>query len=233
MLLNEKKAVSKRIVNFISKFSFFFFFNGNWWKLSRYGKHFLILCFIFLIYFQIRSQKQQKKDVEPIYATKIPHMTIFWITTAKQILVSILIFGLHSHIFTRSFEALSVWSLALRCTVIPSVGFTRDYVYWNSYFIFFFVVVKMKFKTIRKRNLQGRKVNSVYKAPRADKDALRKLRKPKLKLQSSDECCAQWIRRQPQKTRFLVMGNSEDSSMESLVPTFIIPWSRNKVRKLH
>ena len=98
---------------------------------------------------------------------------------------------------------------------------------------FFFVVVKMKFKTIRKRNLQGRKVNSVYKAPRADKDALRKLRKPKLKLQSSDECCAQWIRRQPQKTRFLVMGNSEDSSMESLVPTFIIPWSRNKVRKLH
>ena len=100
-------------------------------------------------------------------------------------------------------------------------------------FYLFFVVVKMKFKTIRKRNLQGRKVNSVYKAPRADKDALRKLRKPKLKLQSSDECCAQWIRRQPQKTRFLVMGNSEDSSMESLVPTFIIPWSRNKVRKLH
>ena len=95
---------------------------------------------------------------------------------------------------------------------------------------YFFVVVKMKFKTIRRRNLQGRKVNSVYKAPRADKDALRKLRKPKLKLQSSDECCAQWIRRQPQKTRFLVMGNSEDSSMESLVPTFIIPWSRNKVR---
>jgi len=92
-------------------------------------------------------------------------------------------------------------------------------------------VVKMKFKTIRKRNLQGRKVNSVYKAPRADKDALRKLRKPKLKLQSSDECCAQWIRRQPQKTRFLVMGNSEDSSMESLVPTFIIPWSRNKEMK--
>ena len=128
----------------------------------------------------------------------------------------------------RSFER-----LALRCTVIPSVGFKRDYVYWNSYFIFFFVVVKMKFKTIRRRNLQGRKVNSVYKAPRADKDALRKLRKPKLKLQSSDECCAQWIRRQPQKTRFLVMGNSEDSSMESLVPTFIIPWSRNKVRKLH
>ena len=89
----QKKAASKRIVNFISKFSFFFFFNGNWWKLSRYGKHFLILCFIFLIYFQIRSQKQQKKDVEPIYATKIPHMTIFWITTAKQILVSILIWG--------------------------------------------------------------------------------------------------------------------------------------------
>merc|ERR1711936_914485 len=53
----------------------------------------------------------------------------------------------------------------------------------------------------------------------------------KLKLQSSDECCAQWIRRQPQKTRFLVMGNSEDSSMESLVPTFIIPWSRNKEMK--
>ena len=155
MLLNAKKAASKRIVNFILKFSFFFFFNGNWWKLSRYDKHFLILCFIFLIYFQIRSQKQQKKDVEPIYATKIPHMTIFWITTAKQILVSTLIFGWHSHIFTRSFEALSVWSLALRCTVIPSVGFKRDYVYWNSYFIFFFCSGQNEIQNYKKTKPAG------------------------------------------------------------------------------
>ena len=93
-------------------------------------------------------------------------------------------------------------------------------------FLPFISVVKMKFKAFKRRSLVGRKVNTVYKTWRGTPSEMRKLRKPKLQLTNSDECCSQWIRDQPKKTRFLVMGKNQNNS---LVPTFIVPWSRDKV----
>ena len=54
-------------------------------------------------------------------------------------------------------------------------------------------VVKMKFRQARKRSLWGRKVNTVYKTWRGTPSELKKLRKPKLRLESSDNCCSEWI----------------------------------------
>ena len=54
-------------------------------------------------------------------------------------------------------------------------------------------VVKMKFRQARKRSLWGRKVNTVYKTWRGTPSELKKLRKPKLRLESSDDCCSEWI----------------------------------------
>ena len=51
----------------------------------------------------------------------------------------------------------------------------------------------MKFRQARKRSLWGRKVNTVYKTWRGTPSELRKLRKPKLRLDSSDSCCSEWI----------------------------------------
>ena len=84
----------------------------------------------------------------------------------------------------------------------------------------------MKFRGTRRRSLYGRKVNTVYKTWRGTPSELRKLRKPKLRLEIDEECCSNWIRNQPRKQRFLVMGKNKDNA---LVPTFILPWSRNKV----
>lgn len=88
--------------------------------------------------------------------------------------------------------------------------------------------VKVKFKLIKKRSLHGRRVNTVYKTWRGTPADLRKLRKPQLELDPSDECCSQWIKSHSKKTRFLVMGKNLDNS---LVPTFIVPWSRDKEMK--
>lgn len=84
----------------------------------------------------------------------------------------------------------------------------------------------MKFKQAKKRRLNGRKVNTVYKTWRGTPTELRKLRKPKLRLEAADECCSDWIVKQSKKQRFLVMGRNVNNS---LVPTFIVPWSRDKV----
>jgi hypothetical protein len=60
--------------------------------------------------------------------------------------------------------------------------------------IFFpFSVVKMKFRQARKRSLWGRKVNTVYKTWRGTPSELKKLRKPKLRLEQSENCCSEWI----------------------------------------
>ena len=47
---------------------------------------------------------------------------------------------------------------------------------------FFFPVVKMKFKRIRRLSLKGNKVNTVYKTWRGTPLELRKLRRPQLSL---------------------------------------------------
>ena len=88
-------------------------------------------------------------------------------------------------------------------------------------------VVKMKFKAVKRRSLRGRKVNTVYKTWRGTTSELRKLRKPRLELNESDLCCSQWIKSHSKKQKFLVMGRNKENS---LVPTFIVPWSRDKVR---
>merc|ERR1719394_1815517 len=54
-------------------------------------------------------------------------------------------------------------------------------------------VVKMKFKEARKRSLWGRKVNTVYKTWRGTSSELKKLRKPKFRLEAPDACCSDWI----------------------------------------
>lgn len=87
-------------------------------------------------------------------------------------------------------------------------------------------MVKVKFKAVKKRSLKGRKVNTVYKTWRGTPSELRQLRKPRLQLDAGDECCSDWIKDHSKKQRFLVMGKKQDNN---LVPTFILPWSRDKV----
>jgi len=90
-------------------------------------------------------------------------------------------------------------------------------------------VIKMKFKSVKKRSLRGRKVrsNSVYKTWKTGGD-FRKLRKPRLQLESDHQCCSQWLQTHSKKQKFLVMGKN---SGNSLVPTYIVPWSRDKEMK--
>ena len=51
----------------------------------------------------------------------------------------------------------------------------------------------MKFRQARKRSLWGRKVNTVYKTWRGTSFELKKLRKPKFRLEAPDACCSDWI----------------------------------------
>ena len=86
----------------------------------------------------------------------------------------------------------------------------------------------MKFRRVRKDTLYGRKVNTVYKTWKGTPQEMRKLRKPKLLLEPQDECCSGYVQDQPkQQQRYLVMGKKQG---DNLVTTFILPWSRNKVR---
>jgi len=91
-------------------------------------------------------------------------------------------------------------------------------------------VIKMKFKSVKRRSLRGRKVrsNSVYKTWTSKSGDFRKLRKPRLQLESDHQCCSKWIQSHSRKQRFLVMGKN---SGNSLVPTYIVPWSRDKEMK--
>jgi hypothetical protein len=91
-----------------------------------------------------------------------------------------------------------------------------------------FSVVKMKFKSVKRRSLRGRKVNTVYKTWKRNGD-FRKLRKPRLQLEADHQCCSKWIQTHSRRQRFLVMGKNLDNR---LVPTFIVPWSRDKVRAI-
>jgi len=90
-------------------------------------------------------------------------------------------------------------------------------------------VVKMKFKEMRRRTAVGRKVNAVYKTWRGTPQELRKLRKPRLRLRESDDCCSGWLSSQPGRQRYLVMGKRERGTNGSnrLVPTFIHPWKKS------
>jgi len=88
-------------------------------------------------------------------------------------------------------------------------------------------VVKMKFKSVKRRSLRGRKVNTVYKTWKRNGD-FRKLRKPRLQLEADHQCCSKWIQTHSRRQRFLVMGKNLDNR---LVPTFIVPWSRDKEMK--
>ena len=88
-------------------------------------------------------------------------------------------------------------------------------------------VVKMKFRDVRRRNIYGKKVNTVFKTWRGTPSELRRLRRPSLKLEADEECCGRWARGQPRRQKYLVMGKNKDGS---LVPTLILPWTRDKVR---
>jgi len=90
------------------------------------------------------------------------------------------------------------------------------------------LVVKMKFKRIRRQSLKGNKVNTVFKTWRGTPLELRKLRRPQLSLERDSECCSDWLRDQPKKQRYLVMGVKDG---DDLVPTFILPWVKSKVKK--
>ena len=101
-------------------------------------------------------------------------------------------------------------------------------VYKKLIILFYFSVVKMKFKRIRRLSLKGNKVNTVFKTWRGTPIELRKLRRPHLSLDDASECCSGWLRGQPKKQRYLVMGLKKG---DDLVPTFIIPWVKSKVTK--
>ena len=89
-----------------------------------------------------------------------------------------------------------------------------------------FPVMKMKFRRAKKRVLYGRKVKTVFKTWRGTPDELRRLRKPKLKLRTSDECCSEWLQSRPGDEKYMVMGRREG---RDLVATFILPWTRDEV----
>ena len=95
----------------------------------------------------------------------------------------------------------------------------------------FFSVAKIKFKKTQRKRLIGRKTKSVYKLWRGTREEMKKFQKPKLHLETNDECCSDWIKSHSKKTRFLVMGKKPKNQSEGLVPTFILPWSRDKVSK--
>ena len=84
----------------------------------------------------------------------------------------------------------------------------------------------MKFKRVKRKTLIGRNVNTVFKTWRGTPSELRQLRKPKLKLETSDGCCSNWLKARPKKERYLVMGKKNENG---LVATFLLPWARNKV----
>ena len=103
-------------------------------------------------------------------------MKIYWPIIVKQILVSLFLI----QVFGKTYRVLCVHSI-LRLIFGASLS-----------------VVKMKFRQVRKRSLWGRKVNTVYKTWVGTSSELKKLRKPKLRLQSSDDCCSGWIGNRPQ-----------------------------------
>ncbi len=89
--------------------------------------------------------------------------------------------------------------------------------------------VKMKIKRVKPGGqLQGRKVSSVFKTWRGTPEEMRRLRKPRMRLESGAECCADWVREQPKQQRYLVMGKKTGSG--GLVANFVLPWSRSRVR---
>ena len=94
-------------------------------------------------------------------------------------------------------------------------------------------MAKIKFKKTQRKRLIGRKTKSVYKLWRGTREEMKKFQKPKLHLETNDECCSDWIKSHSKKTRFLVMGKKPKNQSEGLVPTFILPWSRDKVSQKH
>ena len=97
----------------------------------------------------------------------------------------------------------------------------------------FVSVAKIKFKKTQRKRLIGRKTKSVFKLWRGTREEMKKFQKPKLHLETTDECCSDWIKSHSKKTRFLVMGKKPKNQSGGLVPTFILPWSRDKVSILH
>ena len=87
-------------------------------------------------------------------------------------------------------------------------------------------VVKVRFKSIKRRKLVGRKVNVLTTVFRTIQE-LRKLRAPiRLHLPDTQECCSNWLQGHSKRSKFLVMGKQQNGN---LVPTFIVPWTRNNV----
>ncbi|XP_059078724.1 secreted frizzled-related protein 2-like [Tigriopus californicus] len=88
-------------------------------------------------------------------------------------------------------------------------------------------VIKMKTKRMKRNLVLGKRVKHVYKTWRGTPEEMKLLRKPVLKLPSSDDCCQKKI---DKNKIYLVMGNYRNNS---LVVSYIHRWSKSKTfRKL-
>ena len=76
------------------------------------------------------------------------------------------------------------------------------------------------------RLMTGMQVFRAWKGTRAE---MRSLRNPKFLLKAEDKCCAERARAS-KRGKFLVMGERPAQPGAELKPTFIVPWSKSKVR---
>ena len=74
--------------------------------------------------------------------------------------------------------------------------------------------------------MPGLQVFRAWKGTRAE---MRSLRNPKFLLKAEDKCCAERARAS-KRGKFLVMGERPAQPGAELKPTFIVPWSKSKVR---
>ena len=129
-------------------------------------------------------------NANPKLVTRLGRMKISWLIIVKPILVSMQ---------GESDQIAKVWPARQGFFLLFIVVFLYiQMLYMQIHKIIpiiyhFNTVVKMKFRQARKRSLWGRKVNTVYKTWRGTSFELKKLRKPKFRLESSDACCSDWI----------------------------------------
>ena len=86
----------------------------------------------------------------------------------------------------------------------------------------FFAVIRVKVKKQRKEEILGKKPR-IYKKNSSIQS--RSLKRPKLVMKSEASCCKMKFSTKP----YLIMGSSQGNN---LLPTFILPWKKFKVRNI-
>ena len=84
----------------------------------------------------------------------------------------------------------------------------------------------------------------VFRAWKGSREEMRNLRNPKFSLNNDEKCCAEKAKvsvlvlkmmltmmMQERKGKYLVMGRRGSRPGDDLKPTFIVPWSKSKVRR--